>query len=273
MGLLIPAPRAYSQEFNYSGRPAVTWGTTLTGSATPHALPASPTQVTASTAYDADWVKITIHATAVAATVTDSLINIYLGGAGAEVLFIPNLVAGWGADLGTDVPHVYQFPVRITRGVRISADLRNLIPSDTAQLMIDLYQTNGALWSGAGVDQVGAVTASSRGTTVTPGAASEGTFTTLGTTNRLWRYVLPVIMSNSDTTQVTDSGDMDIGTAGALIHGLEHFQTAYSSSERDMSYDGMGRWVEIASGTSLDARIQDLGADIEAKSVICYGVY
>ena len=95
MALLVPYHRQQSQERNFSGRPTTTWGTVLTASATPHALPASPTEIIASTAYDACRVVVQIDGPWGSNTNTDALLNIYLGAASGEVLFIPNLLAGW----------------------------------------------------------------------------------------------------------------------------------------------------------------------------------
>jgi len=49
MALLVPAARRGARQLNYSGRPADTWGTVVTASATPHALTGTETQIIAAT--------------------------------------------------------------------------------------------------------------------------------------------------------------------------------------------------------------------------------
>jgi len=274
MALLVPYHRQQSQERNFSGRPTTTWGTVLTASATPHALPASPTEIIASTAYDACRVVVQIDGPWGSNTNTDALLNIYLGAASSEVLFIPNLLAGWVMPNTSTTPPArgYLFPLFIPRGSRISASLRALIASETANVRISLYGGDDA-WAGAGVESVGAVTASSRGTNVTPGTTSDGTFTDLATTVRAFRYVFATIMGNPDTTLAADRLALDLGTGSALIAGLENFSTIDSSSEYQSHEWPEGRWVDVAAGTALQARLQSQGADAEAKSVIAWGVY
>ena len=275
MALLVPAPRAIPREANFSGRPADTMGTTLTASATPHALPTSPTEIIASTAAHTDLIEVTIQNIFGAATNTDALVNVYVGTAGSEVVLLPNLLGGWSVTLtGSAGIRRYRFPLRIPRGSRISADLRALIADETAQVMVALYAVEGMGWSGAGVETLGADTSASRGTDVTPGTTSDGTLTSIGTTSRTYRYVLPAVMGNADTTLTSGAHACDIGTASAAIAGLEEFLFFGSGAEWQESPDnGQGRFVDVASGTALYARLQSGGAEAEAKSVCIYGVY
>ena len=275
MALFVPAPRAGPREANFSGRPATTFGTTLTASATPHALPASPTEVVASTAADAELVEVTLHGMSTVGAETDGLVNVYVGAGGSEVVLLPNLLAGWTLIFtGAGTQRSYRFPVRIPRGTRLSADLRAEIASDTVQIMVTLYHLGGMHWSGAGVEVLGANTAASRGTDVTPGTTSEGTLTSIGTSGRAYRYVLPAVMGNADETLTASVLSCDIGTASAPIAGLEEFMCFASTAEWQGSVDnGQGRFVDIASGTALYARLQSSAADAEAKSVCIYGVY
>lgn len=273
MSLFIPAPSTRAREAPVAAaRLTSGTGVTLTASATPHALPASPTELIAATAYDTTWISILLHGMATSAASTDGLVNIYVGAGGSEVLFIPNLLAGWSGVLVTGGGRLYGFPLRIPRGTRLSANLRALLASDTVECIIELYDLNQ--WAGGGVECLGAVTASSRGTDVTPGTTSDGTFTAIGTTGRLWRYLYPQIMGNVDVT-LTGSGGvaLDVGTGGAAIADLDEFYLLNDSSEVQREMFGLGRYVDIASGTALQARLQSAAADAEAKSVCLYGVY
>lgn len=272
MGLLIPAPRFFAQEASYSGRPTTTWGTALTASGTPHALPASPTEIIASTAQEYDRIVIEVSEMSTSATVTDGLVNIYTGAGGSEVIFIDSLLAGWTQTQGSTGPgFTYDFPVRIPKGTRISASLRALIASDTCRVRIQLYQTGG--WCGQGVETIGQLTATSRGTQITPGTTSDGTFTTLGTTVYTWKYVVCYQIGSADTTVNVGVIATDLGTGSALIPGLENFHTTNTSGEIMVPHQADGRWVNVPAGTALQARCQSSTTDTEAKSVIAYGVY
>lgn len=270
MSLLIPAPRGYGQNRNYSGRPSTSWGTSLTASATPH-TEGTVTSVIASTAYESNIIRVYIHGTRQAAVSTDALVNIYLG---TTHLLIANLFAGWAAPMNNNFgAYFYEFPIRIPRGVQLSASLRALIASETLSVVIQLLATNEGHWAGAGVESVGAVTASSRGTTITPGTTAEGAFTSLGTTVKPFAYVYAATMSNVDVTMTGGWKGIDLGVGGVLVGGAENYVTGEESGERSFTPFSYGTWVQVAAGTALQARLQDSGTDAEAKSVIAWGVY
>src|SRR3990167_4825600 len=154
MSLAVPASRAQARQRNFSGVPSATWGTEITASATPHALTGTPTQLIAATTYEAEWIRLTFANTTIAATNTDGLVNLYIGGAGSEVLFIDSLLAGWSSSMlvGDGDVRTYWFPVRIPRGTRLSAEYRALIANDTVLVMVELGVSNGEHWGGSGVE-------------------------------------------------------------------------------------------------------------------------
>lgn len=274
MGLLVPAPRGAGMEFNFSGRPSTSWGTLLTASATPHSEGAL-SEIIASTARSTNWIRIHIGGTSTSATLTDGLVNIYIG---STHLLIPNLLAGWAPAFisgGTALSkgRVWEFPLYIPRGSQIQGSLRALIASDTCRVAVMLEHRNHQHWTGAMVESVGAVTASSKGTSVTPGTTSEGSFATLGTTVNPFRFVAAGHMGNADVTNVSSAFGLDLGTGGAVIAGLENFLEHGDASENQQDISVPGRFIEVAAGTSLQARLQSHTTDAEAKTVIAYGVY
>lgn len=272
MGLLMPYPQtAAPQQRNFSGRPTTTWGTTITASGTPHAE-GSTTELIASTTYDSNMVVITAHGSFVTATATDALANIKIG-ASFETTLIPNLAVGWSATNTTAGPRRYHFPLFIPRGTRIGASLRALIASDVCYLQIELLNLGDNVWAGAGVDQVGADTANSTGTNVVQGSTSDGSWTTLGTTNRPWKAVLLANAGNNDNTQDAGINAADIGTGSALIDGLENFAHVAANNEIINPHDEKFRPCQIASGTSLQARSQSHSTFTNGRRYIAYGVY
>lgn len=276
MPLLVPFPRTLTQEGNYSGRPTTTWGTTLTASATPHAL-GSKSVIVASTTYDARMVVIRFHGTSTSATVTDALANLYIGGAGVEQVLIANMLCGWAQIISSTGPGIgYAFPIRIPRGSRLTMDLRALIASEQVYAMVSLIggDADWGLPVGVGVETLGADTSLSRGTQVTPGTTAEGAWTSIGTTTRRWRYVVGMQVGNADVTQNVSVMALDIGTGSALIPALENFTFTNTSGEIVVP-DNMdpGRWCQIESGTALQARLQGHTSDTENHSVVLYGVY
>lgn len=273
MGLLMPAPRGMKYETNFSGRPSITWGAALTASATPHALSSTRTELVASLAHDTSLIRIRVHGLSASATLTDALLNIYIGAGGSEVLLIDSLQVGWANVLTAGEPTYYEFPVRIPRGSRLSCTLRALIASETAQVTIECFEHSDYGWVGAGVETLGQVTASSRGTAVTPGTSSDGAWTSIGTSTRRYRAITGVYMGNTDTSLAQGIVSLDIGSGSAALPGLENFDHIADSNERSFPMTFRPRVCDIPDGTALQARLQCSATDAEVKYVTLYGVY
>jgi hypothetical protein len=246
-----------------------TTGVTCTGGAA-HTLPASPTEIVsaANNTVEAEWIKVIVHNMSTSATNTDALLNIYIGGAGSETLFIDSLSVGWsptGAAVG--LPRSYWFPVRIPRGTRISASLRSLIASDTVEVIIELGVSNGAHWVGSGVETLGETTASSRGTSVT-----NATWTSIGTSGRRYRYIAVGVQGNNDTTMVDAWASWSVGTGSAVLQHITHMPSRYDASEAHSNANA-GRWCDIASGTALQVYAQANGTPSGVVYATLHGVF
>jgi len=275
MGLHIPFHGNVQHEANYTGRPATTWGTQVTGSATPHTL-GSKAQLIASTAFDAYWVVVTIHSTSTVATNTNALVNIYRGASSAEQLLIPNLLAGW-----VQVPtsafacRAFEFPLRVPRGTRLSADIQGIQASKTARVMIDLYGGGDSEWAGQKVECLGAVTGSSRGTLLTPGTTSEGSFVNLGASVSDFKYLLGMVQgTDTDTTSTNTTVALDAGVGGSVLTDLENLNV-FNINTSEMSFplaSSRGRFCRIPAGTTVQGRLQALGAVTEPIDAAVYGV-
>jgi len=283
MPLLLPTQRGVLRESNFTGRPATTWGTILTSDGTAHVEPATETQLIASTSFDTDWVNIWLHTNNASATDSDSLVNIKVGAAASEVTIIPNLLAGWVSTLppgnasGMGGPKYYGFPLRIPAGTRISATHRSVRISAAVTCMIELLGGGqGTHWTGTTVEAIGADTATSSGTYVTLGGASEGTLTRLGasdgaaTVGSEWGFVQPMLGGNTDTTMNAGLLTCDLGTSAAVIPGLDEF-IMWSAAQEVSGNMAAGRYCNVPVGTILHLRAQT-SATAEAMAFVAYGV-
>jgi hypothetical protein len=276
MSLFAPFHRGVQRSASWAeGRPATGTGVTLTASGTPHAL-GTKVDLFASTAHDASLVRIHVQGSTVNNTQTDQLMNVYVGAASAEQVLIPNLITGWSNVMTTNqvIGRTYEFPLFIPAGTRVSADIQALIASDTVEVLMELFGGGEPLgWCGKGVECLGAVTASSQGTSVTPGTTSEGTFTDIGTTAREWRWIVPMPQGSlTDTVMAGNWVAVDVGVGGAIYQGLEEFHFATSTNEGIQNVHG-GRWCRIPSGTALQLRAQNSGSTAEPLDCCIYGVY
>jgi hypothetical protein len=276
--LLLPRQKGLTREANFSGRPATTWGTVLTSHTVANQFPTTFTQLIASTTYDADWVHVGFHNNFTATTISDSLVTIYIGAGGAEQVLIPNLLAGWVQDAlaaGTSTVRDFIFPLYVPAGSRLSARHQSSRVSTGVTCMIELLGGGRSdHWTGEIVEAVGAVTASSRGTQITPGTTAEGTLTSIGTNVNEWGYVLPMNANTSTTTMVlaTVSCDLAGGSAtSALLAGLDDFLFSHSTNEFSGFLSRMGRFCTIPASTTLHARLQTSNT-ADVSDLIIYGV-
>lgn len=250
-------------------------GANLTSGTTNHALPTSPTVLVNSTDFEAEWVRFIIHGIHQSATITDALLNIYIGGAGSEVLLIDSLTVGWTPTAAAaGLPISYWFPLRIPAGARISGSLRSIRPGgtdETCRVIFEYGVSNGTHWVGSGVETLGETTASSRGTAVTPATSAPG-WATMGTSGRRYRYIAIGAQGNNDTTLLDGWLAWNIGTSSATIQNLRHLHSATSATEWH-GYRDMGLWCDIPSGTSLEVRAWASAAPSGLIYATLHGVY
>ncbi len=149
------------------------YGVSVAAGGSAHTKNATYTQLIASTAYDAYGISIFFYATAVVSTRTGVLVDIAIGAASSEQVIIPNLIAGNAGttNVVTGTGHGYYFPIMIPKGSRISATAQAFTASDTVNVHVYLHQhpmAEGA-WYGQRVTAYGADTATSSGTSMSPG--------------------------------------------------------------------------------------------------------
>jgi len=255
-----------------AGRPAAlgSLGTTITAGGSPHALSASFTDLIASTAFNATRLRILITNSAASGAVTNALLNIYFGAAASEVLQA-SLLAGWAtAQDGEGGGKVYDFPLYIPSGTRISAKSQALVASQTMKVIVELWEEGKA--AGTAIESLGVSAAASTGTAVTPGTASEGSFATIGTTVNAWNWAFPGMDGNVDLSVLGNAFAADIGTGSSPITGLTDFLYSESSAE-EFSWYLLGRHCSISASTALQLRLQASATDTENKQMALYGVY
>lgn len=245
------------------------FGTQVIANATPHTLTSSFVEVIASTSFAAKRVRITISGTSAATTDTVALLNLYTGAALSEANWIMGLMAGW-APLMLGATKVYDFPVRLPAGTRISAKSQALVGSQSLYVFIELWEEGKAF--GDAVESLGVDTANSRGTSVTPGTTSEGTATSIATNTNAWNYVIVQVQGNADVSLSTNAFAMDICVGGTPVDNCSDFYQSGTSAE-DNNIFTPGRNCSIAASQALQLRGQASSTDAEAKYYALYGVY
>lgn len=180
-GLWLPANGGFGK-FQTNVTAGARGGTVTTASSTAHTKGAWVELISSA---NEDVYGMSIHVTEVgiAATATALLLDIGAGAAAAERVIIPNLNCwGAGAVAGTaSTSKFWYFPIFVAAGERIACRCQAVTVSDTASVAIWLHPG----CNGWGMDvptaytDLGSVTASSRGTSVTPASGSFGSWTTI----------------------------------------------------------------------------------------------
>lgn len=234
-------------------------GTTITANATPHTKGTTPTQLIASTAADSYAIQVHIHNNATSNATTSTLLDIMTGGAGSEVVLIPDLMAGWVHPVTTTNEwRTYTFPIFIPSGTRLSARSQSAVASKTCSVAITLMQRPTQLgYVGTRVTAYGVSSANSYGVLHTAGSTSTYGATagqlTASSTNPI-RYVQIGVDCSNRTTNVDAYGwyRLQLGT-NVLVDDL---LIATDTGTESIGYEAANRALagmlwDLPAGTDL----------------------
>ena len=198
-------------------------------------------------------------------------VDIAIGPAGSEVVFIPNFVLGVASNL---LMSSIVLPLNLPAGTRISARSQSSKAGQVCNLSITTF--DGALVSAdgnAGVDALGFNPATSGGTQITPANNAKGSFIQLAAaTPRDYVGLFYCIdfnnMSNFSNGR-TYFFDIAIGPAGSeqvIVPNIQFDQQGVGT--------GIGLYlpIQVPAGTRISARAQALFND-RPPAMTVYGVY
>jgi hypothetical protein len=228
MTLIIPRMGASTLTEDNVGVTSAEYGTSVAAHATTaHTKNATYTTLIAATSYVAYGIFVGFHTTSTAATRESFLVDIAIGGAGSEVVIIPNLLAGNQAASGTTshMGSYYFFPIRIPSGVRISATCQSDTAADTVYTAVHLLQhPMPGRWYGSRVTAYGADTATSTGVSMSPGSST---------------YATDVNLSASTTNPIKYlqiGTDLYTNAAGTTLRGLIRITAGSTILAQDLPY-------------------------------------
>jgi len=232
-------------------------------------------QLIAATTRETDWLEVDLGSPA---TATDYVVDIGIGGAGAEQVLLPNLIVGSGTGAGARSARTW-WPVKIPAGTRIAARCQASVASAACRAMA-LLGSSGFVGEPGLARVVDYGTSIPQGTTVDPGgtANTKGSWVQLvaSTTNRIGTLLLGA--SNlGQTARTTCEWLVDIGIGGAgsetVLLSNVHYECV--STEDTIHPQGRGPYyVEIPAGTRLAARAQCSINTVTVRNIalIAYGI-
>lgn len=272
-GLPIGLELANASETGTTG--GTTFGTKVTGSATANTK-GSYTTIIASTPSDTCWM---IVRAIIDSSVADIALDIAVGASGQEVVLVNNLMIT--IDRGTDQFFTYSFPIQIPAGTRVAGRAQSNpggLGVDVSIVLLDgaFTQMEGS----AGVDSVGFVAASTRGTAVTPGASTtKGSYAQLiaSTARDYIGFLLEVDAQGTSFPASSYVGyvDIAIGASGSEKIILPNCPVILSASGNAT----VAIWpdsfvsVPIPAGSRVAARANTILNSAVTFGLTLYGVY
>lgn len=186
---------------------------TATADATPHTKGA--------------WIEVvsaTTHATTliemwadvdVSGAATGTLVDIGIGGAGSEVVVVPNIPIGsWINAANTQRNASIALPLSIPTGARVAVRIQSVVVSHTAAITIG-FSGGGALIPAPTAEIIGSDTATSRGVYV--GGVATYVQITAGTASHYRYLVMVPSASNTALPNLTASFDLGVGPAASEV--------------------------------------------------------
>jgi hypothetical protein len=217
--LWVPQKGSVLYQHNTGGVGNLTVGTTVTTGAS-SGTKGSATQLISSTNFDSYWVKVIASNYGVSATASQGSLDILVGASGQERVLIPDLLMGYCGALGAAIsmPKVWEFPLYIPAGTRISAQAAGARTSAGVDIAVFLYGGNACppFRVGSKVVTYG-VSAVPDGTSITTGVSgAEGSWTQIVASTTEDHFALVPSFQPSATTNITSRVYyLDIGLGAA----------------------------------------------------------
>lgn len=268
--LIIPSAAA--------ARPGTAYGTLVTPVQNAYGSYASLI-AGASVTHDVYEIWINVNSVGVSTVARDCIVTIGEDPAGGTTFAdtILHLLASCAAGYNTQAGGIwYRFPYFIKAGTSIGAKASVNAVDLTAinvQVVLMCQPTRPDLIrAGSFIQTFGAVTASSCGTTVTPGGAAEGAYVELGTLDKaLWFWEVGLGTNDSTMSSAAIHADLAVGDATNKRIAIQDALWMVTSSET-MGKADSGACRMAASGEKVYGRCQSSVAADSAVSMTAYGV-
>lgn len=256
-------------------RPSASPGTSITPLQNTYG---SYTEVLGDLAFDAWGIHIVVSSNAASANARDTLLTIGIDTSGGTsyVTHIPDLLVSNASSQSTGGIHYY-FPIHIPAGSSVAAKASMNNASPTAfPVWVTVYgkpRNPQNVKKGQFVRAFGINSGTSSGTSITPGTASDGTWTLIGSSNStdiFWHWQIGFGFNNADQTGYTYFAEFSENDASnQRIIGPTIVWTG--SSERCTKPLSTFEYVAKSSSTFF-ARMRASGGPDTGVSLALYGV-
>jgi hypothetical protein len=261
-------------------RPSATYGTLVTPG---NNTKGTAVEIMSDLAFDAWGILIGVQANNVSTAIRDTLMDLLsdpAGGTSYTTTLIPNLLF-CGINIMTNVPALYfYFPLRIPAGsaLAVAASVNNATVGTFRAWCYVFGKPKRPEMCKVGqyVTALGVNTAASRGTVVTPGTTSEGTWTSLGTPTRgHWWWQVGMGIADGNVAGKALALDVGAGTTGNerviledVLFTLDSAEACYPSNNQ--AFPAMA-YAEIPANVEIWGRMQNSSTNETNHSMAAYG--
>lgn len=268
---------------NWGSNPASTIGTSVTPGASN--VQGSWTQLASSAniANEVVGFYLQIHSGATSAASKPQLLDIGIDPAGGTsyTAIISDMQIGASPALTVAGNREHYFPMRIPAGASVAARIRGAnATAGTVRIAVRFYgrSSNGlALPCGSFAETLGATTASSTGTAITPGNAADGSWVDLGAiTRNMWWWQLGYVVANGTVTaeytyfEVAYGDGSNKTTIFKVMHGGTTSETCGLAAQTQLLWSAA--YCPVAAGVHIYVRARCNNAPDTGYSVTVTGV-
>jgi hypothetical protein len=209
-------PWFYEQSFNSVGLAASAAAITVTASATPHTK-GSWTEIIASTSTQVTLLSFVISNVASTNIDTAMLIDVGIGASGSETAIIENVAVGGAIAVGTGAGVLlFQCPINIPSGSRISVRNQATIASDTVQIFqVSLFNIGNQALVPDLVDVLGTSTTTSQGTAFSGNSGSWNEIVASTSQDYIGFSLVPSVVGATVSAATTNTFTLGFGAAGS----------------------------------------------------------
>ena len=243
---------------SFTDRPAATMGTAVTPAVGSKGAWA---ECIASLDAETYGLLICINSNSASAASRNSVVDIGIGGAGSEIVLIPNLIAGNASPYNILASGLwYYFPVAIPAGTRIAARAQGTV---TTAFRVFIQAMQRALQpsmvkTAAYVEAVGMSVPT--GTAVKSGTTADGAWTLLGTTSqRCWFWQVGVQVTPADTNHNNNVYHIDLAEGDGTDFNTLLSSAVFSTNTTEsagLPPITVGCEVPVPAGRDIYARAQ-----------------
>lgn len=280
MSLWVPSSNDFRWQVSSTvQRPGTNYGATVNPSGTANTYGSYQQLISgASVTEDVYFILINFNSWAVSAQARDMIATIGLDPAGGTSYTdtIQHLLITGATPYNVGSGGVwYAFPLFIPAGTSIAVKVsQNNTALNAGRCWVQLFGRPArpeTVRVGRFVETIGAVTASSRGTSVTSGTTSDGSLVSLGTTtNDTWWHQLGFGVNDNSMVTVAYHMDLAADSAGSKLLIQDLPITTTTAEQVNNSPLTAGCTANVPGGTTLYGRMQCSGTPDTGLSMIAY---